>query len=407
MTKTRASEQIPEDQRSSSPADNEGRFETGRVATFAAGHAIHDTYTGFLPPLLPALISKLALSKTEAGILTVFLQGPSILQPLFGYLADRLSLRYLVFLAPGVTATMMSLIGLAPSFSVLALVLVTAGISSAGMHAVGPVMAGRLSTRKLGRGMSFWMVGGELGRALGPIVIVSGVGLLTLEGTAWLMIGGWLTSALLILRLRSVSGRPPDANLSLPWRKALKQMRPLMIPLSGIIVVRAFMGAAITTYLPTFLTEEGAVFWVAGASLSILEAAGVFGALLGGSLSDRLGRRMILLLSMLASPVLLFLFMSMRGWWQISMLPLLGFASISPTPVMMALVQESHPENRALANGIFMAMSFLLRSVVVILMGGIGDLFGLRTGFVLSGILMLIGTPLLLLLPRNQHENGA
>jgi FSR family fosmidomycin resistance protein-like MFS transporter len=250
------------------------------------------------------------------------------------------------------------------------------------------------------------MVGGELGRTLGPIVIVTSVGLLTLEGTAWLMIGGWLTSALLFLRLRDVSGRPPDGAVSLPWRRALQQMRPLMIPLSGILLVRAFMSAAITTYLPTFLTEEGAMFWVAGAALSILEAAGVVGALVGGSLSDRLGRRVVLLLSMLTSPVLLFLFMSLRGWWQISMLPLLGFASISTTPVIMALVQESHPENRALANGIYMAMSFLIRSVVVILMGAIGDLYGLRPGFILSGILVLLGTPLLLLLPRPQHDIG-
>jgi FSR family fosmidomycin resistance protein-like MFS transporter len=406
LAKSNAFEPAPEDQQPSVPIEDEGSFDTGRVATFAAGHAVHDTYTGFLPPLLPALIAKLTLSKTEAGILTVFLQSPSILQPLFGYLADRISLRYLVILAPGVTATMMSMIGLAPSFGVLALLLVVAGLSSAGMHAVGPVMAGRLSKRKLGRGMSFWMVGGELGRTLGPIVIVTSVGLLTLEGTAWLMIGGWLTSALLFLRLRDVSGRPPDGAVSLPWRRALQQMRPLMIPLSGILLVRAFMSAAITTYLPTFLTEEGAMFWVAGAALSILEAAGVVGALVGGSLSDRLGRRVVLLLSMLTSPVLLFLFMSLRGWWQISMLPLLGFASISTTPVIMALVQESHPENRALANGIYMAMSFLIRSVVVILMGAIGDLYGLRPGFILSGILVLLGTPLLLLLPRPQHDIG-
>ncbi len=56
-------------------------------------------------------------------------------------------------------------------------------------------------------------------------------------------------------------------------------MRPLLIPLVGIVVSRAFMMAASTTYLPVFLREEGAGLWVAGASLSVLEGAGVFGAL--------------------------------------------------------------------------------------------------------------------------------
>ncbi len=383
------------------PASEGESFAAGRVATFAAGHAIHDTYTGFLPPLLPAFISRLALSKAEAGLLTVFLQSPSILQPFFGYLADRISLRYLVFLAPGITATMMSLAGVAPSYVLLVLALLIAGLSSAGLHAVAPVMAGRLSEGSLGRGMSLWMVGGELGRTLGPVVIVTGIGILTLEGLPWLMIGGWLASVLLLLRLRDVSGRPPSTGQVLPWRAALSQMRSLMVPLAVILTVRAFVSASITTYLPTFLSEEGVDLWWAGASLSILEAAGILGVLLAGSLSDRWGRRLILILSMLSSPLLLFLFMAFDGWAELAMLPLLGFAHISITPVIMALVQESYPENRALANGIYMAMSFLIRSVVVVLLGGVGDLFGLRQGYILSGALMLLGTPIILLLPQN------
>jgi FSR family fosmidomycin resistance protein-like MFS transporter len=179
-----------------------------------------------------------------------------------------------------------------------------------------------------------------------------------------------------------------------------------MVPLAAILVARAFMSASITTFLPTFLSEEGADLWWAGASLSILEAAGVIGALLGGSLSDRWGRRLILFISMLSSPILLFLFMGFNGWGQMAMLPLLGFAHIAVTPVIMALVQESYPENRALANGIYMGMAFLIRSVVVVLLGGIGDLFGLRQGYILSGALTLLGTPLILLLPRTTKRAG-
>ena len=73
----------------------------------------------------------------------------------------------------------------------------------------------------------------------------------------------------------------------------------------------------------------------------------------------------------------------------------------------MALVQESHPDNRALANGIYMAMSFLIRSAVVVVLGGIGDIYGLRQGSIISGVLMLLGTPLILLLPQAKSLHKA
>jgi FSR family fosmidomycin resistance protein-like MFS transporter len=379
------------------------QFQAGRVLTITAGHAVHDTYTAFLAPLLPVFIANLALSKTEAGLLTVFMQGPSLLQPFIGHLADRVNLRTFVVLAPAVTATVMSLLGVAPGYAVLALLLVVVGLSSASMHAVGPVIAGNLSGRSLGRGMGFWMVGGELGRTLGPIVIVSAVRLLTLEGTPWLMLGGLSISAILYVLLKDVPGRPPNAAQGLPWRQALRGMGPLLVPLVGLLVARSFMVSALTTYLPTFLSEEGADLWLAGASLSVLEAAGVVGALLGGSISDRLGRRWVLFVSMLATPLLMFVFLAVKGWLQFPLLLMMGFTALSVAPVVMALVQESSPENRALANGLYMALSFSLRSGVVVVLGVLGDLFGLRLAFTASAVITLLGLPLILLLPGKRE----
>ena len=376
------------------------RFQTDGVLTISAGHAVHDTYTAFLAPLLPAFIANLALSKTEAGLLSVFMQGPSLLQPFIGHLADRVNLRYFVILAPTVTAAMMSLLGVAPGYGVLALFLMVAGLSSASLHAVAPVIAGNLSGRSLGRGMGFWMVGGELGRTVGPIVIVSAVRLLTLKGMPWLMIGGFLASALLYVRLKDVPMRPTNAGQGLPWRQALRSMGPLLLPLVGIIVARSFMARSLTTYLPTFLSEEGADLWLAGASLSLLEAGGVVGALLGGAMSDRLGRRLVLSISMLTTPLLMIVFLTTDGWLQFPLLLMMGFTALSVTPVLMALVQESFPENRALANGVYMSFSFILGSAVVVVLGAMGDLFGLRLAFTASAVVTLLGLPLISLLPR-------
>jgi len=376
-------------------------FETKNVVTISAGHAVHDTYSAFLPPLLPAFIESMSLTKAEAGLLTVFVQAPSLTQPFIGYLADRVSLRYAVILTPAVTATAMSLLGVAPTYAVLALWLTVSGLSSAVLHSVGPVIAGRLSGKRLGHGMGIWMVGGELGRTLGPLLIAGYFVIWpdTLAHTPLLMIGGWLTSLILFFRLRDVGGRPSNLEHGLPWRQALRAMGPLLVPLVGIVSVRAFMSSALTTYLPTLLAEEGAELWLAGISLSVLEAAGVAGALLGGSLSDRLGRRVILLVSLLITPLLMVAFLATSGWLRFPLLLLMGLTSLSVTPVVMALVQESLPQNRALANGIYMSLSFVIRSGVVVVVGAMGDLWGMSPAFLACAVITLLGLPFLLLLP--------
>jgi MFS transporter, FSR family, fosmidomycin resistance protein len=216
------------------------------------------------------------------------------------------------------------------------------------------------------------------------------------------MIGGWVTTALLFFRLKDVPARAPGAAPALPWRAALRAMSPVLVPLTGIVVIRGFTSASLTTFLPVFLTEEGAELWFAGISLSVLEAAGVVGALLGGTLSDRLGRRTMLFFSMAFTPVFMFAFVYASDMLRFPLLLLLGLAAISITPVIMAIVQESVPENRALANGVYMSVNFAIRSVIVVIVGALGDAWGMRAAFLFSAAIPLIGLPLLRFLPNNR-----
>jgi FSR family fosmidomycin resistance protein-like MFS transporter len=213
------------------------------------------------------------------------------------------------------------------------------------------------------------------------------------------MLGGLLGSIILYIRLTDVPRSPAVAGVQPAWGQALRTMGPLLLPLAGITVVRAFMVMALSTYLPVFLSEEGASLWFVGASLTVLQSAGVVGAMLAGPLSDRISRRTLLAASLLAAPLLMLAFLQARGWVQIPLLLVLGFAAISVNPVFMALVQESFPQNRALANGIYMALNFVLSSTVVVILGTLGDRFGLRPTFTVSAFISLIGLPLVFLLP--------
>lgn len=379
----------------------EDEFKTGGVTTVAVAHAVHDTYSAFLPALLPLLIEKFALSNTLAGLFTVFYQIPSLLQPLIGRLADRTNLRFMVILAPTITGAAMSTVGLAPSYGFAAFLLILAGISSSTLHATGPVLGSALSGNRLGRGMSFWMVGGELGRALGPLITVTAIAYLTLDGLPWLMLAGVLTSIFLFVKLDPISTRTNHEDTQLQWQVGLRKLRSIMLPLAVILFIRSMAMSTLTTFLPTFLTREGASLWMAGFSLTILEVSGMVGAFLAGGLSDRFGRRRMLVISFVVTPILMFLFVRANAFWKLPLLVLLGFFAIAVVPVFMAIVMENAAEQRAFANGVYMATSFVLHALAVILVGLLADLIDLRFTFLVSAGLLPLCLPFVRLLPKS------
>ena len=235
----------------SSDKIGKGAFQTGRVFTLSACHFIHDAYSSFLAPLLPLLIEKLSLTLTQAGFLSTVMQIPALFNPYIGSLADRISVRYFIILAPAATAIPMSLLGLAPNYGVLLMLLFCAGISIAMFHVPSPVMVSRLSGTRVGRGMSFFMTGGEFARMVGPIVAIGAVSLMGLEGFYPVMIVGILASVWLYLRFRDVPiGNPGKQRTSLV--ETWGGMRHILLPLIAILVARGFMGDHIglhATYL--------------------------------------------------------------------------------------------------------------------------------------------------------------
>ncbi len=377
------------------------RFRVGDVATVAGGHFAHDSFTAFVAPLLPVLQQKLGTDYAMTGGLAVFLQLPSLLNPLIGYLADKVSLRYFVILAPAVTATFITLLGRAPSYLAIVFLLLAAGVSVASFHAPAPPMVASVAGRRVGTGMSLFMAGGELGRSLGPLLAVAGVGWFGLEGLWRLAFIGWAVSGILYLRLRNVSAHNAARRAGfLPWSTARR-----VFPAIGLLIAtRVMLLVAATIYLPLFMKNVlGTGLWLAGASLTILEAAGVVGALSAGTVSDRLGRGSVLLTLAVAAPVVMVAFLYAPATLAFPLLVLLGLAAVSATPVLLATVQEAFPDNRALANGTFLAMNFLVRAAGIYIIGLIADGAGLQRAFLVAALVAFLGIPAVPLLYRRRQ----
>jgi MFS family permease len=68
---------------------------------------------------------------------------------------------------------------------------------------------------------------------------------------------------------------------------------------------------------------------------------------------------------------------------------------------------ETRPENRALANGVFLGFNFIIQSTATVILGMLGDRFGLRTAYVFAAIIPLMGLPLVTLLPNGYRRAAA
>ncbi|HSO18070.1 MAG TPA: MFS transporter, partial [Desulfosarcina sp.] len=177
---------------------------------------------------------------------------------------------------------------------------------------------------------------------------------------------------------------------------------PILKPITGILVARGFMHACMAAFLPTFIVMNTGNLWLAGAGLTIFEIAGVAGVMVAGTLSDRLGRRRMLTVALLGAPVSLLLFVWVDGWASYAMLVLTGFTLLSTTPVMLALVQENAGASPSTANGLFMMISFLARSAVVVVVGVAADRIGLKMAYILFSLLGFAALPFVFALPADR-----
>ncbi len=385
----------------------EKSFDAPRVGVVAAAHFIHDLYTSFLSPLLPLIIEKLSLTLSQAGLLSTVMQIPALANPFIGLFADHRGLaRWLVILAPTLTAVPMSLLGVCPSYALLLVLVFVAGISVALFHVPAPVLVARYSGDFKGRGMSFFMTGGELARTLGPVIAVGVVAVLGLANFHYVMILALMFSGVLYLTLEKsndTDGLKKRGSL----KDAYNETRHVLNPLAGILTARACMHGSMGMFLTVYVEKATGSLWYGGAALTLYEAFGVAGILSAGILSDRLGRQRVLFWALVTAPAAILVFVFSSGLLQIAMLLITGFTVLSTTPVMLALVQETAKDNPSAANGLFMMISFAVRSVAVVVVGAIGDVFGLDAMFLIAAGAGLFAIPFLIKLKPVENNGGA
>ena len=374
-------------------------FRKADVMVLSFAHLAHDTFSAFLAPLLPLLIDKLGMSLSMTAFLDIIRRIPALFNPFLGLLAEKTGIKYFVILTPAITAISMGLVGLANSFAVLFILLFVAGISAALFHVPSPVIVKEASGNKVGTGMSFFMVGGELARTLGPLLVISAVSLWSLEEIYRLIPLGIIASLVLYVKLKNLdvdrqTQKPKEKG---DTRKLLRRYWPFFGVIAGFLCFQAAMKSALTLYLPVYLTSQGESLWFAGISLAVLQFSGVIGTFCAGNISDKIGRRKTLVISSIGSVAAMALFVFTQN---IIILAILGLFLFASGPVLMASIQDTDSNMPTFMNSMYMFINFGVGSILVFALGFVGDWIGLERTYELC-VLFALGTiPMAFLLTR-------
>jgi len=373
------------------------------IGLLAAAHLFDDVNQGVIPALLPFFIAERGFTiAAAAGLVFASNVASSVLQPLFGILADRRSLPWLVPCGLLLAGLGVALAGLAPTY---ALVLAAAAVTGIGVAAFHPEAARQVylsSGARRATAMSFFAVGGNLGFAIGPALATPLQLKFGLRGTGLLVIPA-LAMALVLLRAGSAaastshaipredgSGSEPDR-----WSPFLR--------LSAPVICRAIVFYGLNTFIPLYWIQSYGASKAAGATaLTLMLSAGVVGTLLGGWLADRFGRRVVVLVSMLALVPLLWGFVATpsRTLALVLLLPI-GLALYAPFSVMTVMGQEYLPGRVGTASGLTIGLAVTLGGLAAPLLGRIADLQGVRAALTTLVAVPIAGALATLTLPRD------
>lgn len=341
---------------------------------FCGAHFINDIYTGFLNPIMPFIAEQVKISMPVATIILscshIF---SSLLQPYFGFFADKIKKRVLIFWGLLSTAIFISMAPAVKSIPLMIMFIIFGSIGSSLFHPQSLGLISKFSKSEAARNMGIFIAMGTLGFSMGPLLSSSMAQYFGLNRMPILALLG-VTWALLMFKMVPKFSTEPAPKITFNIKQAFIEIlsnRKLNI-LNIIAMLKSLITTSCSILLPFLWKAQGYTKFQIGTALFFFLFLGGIASFLSPKFEKKIGTANVFYISMITTFPLMILFMfTYKSLPVLSFIifALMGFITMFATPITMSLAQNVLPQYKSIIGGFINGFSW---GVVAIAMSIIG-----------------------------------
>ena len=369
------------------------------ILAVALGHFLNDLMQSLIPAAYPLLKDNLALSFAQVGLITFVFQGTaSVLQPLVGLYTDRRPLPYAMAVGMASTGIGLVLLARAESFGQILLAVALIGLGSSIFHPEASRIARLAAGMRPGFAQSLFQVGGNAGSAIGPLAaafVVMQRGQLSIEwfaavalaGMALLWgVGRWYVA----VGAARAHARKSRAHAARPLPAATVRLGIILLIL--LMISKFVYSVSLSSYYTFYLIEQyGLTVGQSQMCLFIFLASVAVGTIIGGPIGDRIGRRRVILWSILGILPLTLLVPWLPLVPSVIAVSLAGLILASAFPAMVVYAQDLMPHSTGMVAGLLFGLAFGIAALGAAGLGVLADHWGIVSVYRICAFLPLLG----------------